>query len=307
MKNGLGIVMAVGFGVAWLQLPAVAEDKPVAATVATNAPKLSPQEQKERWSYAIGMNIGNSIKRGGVELDLDTILAAIRDVLAGRDPKITDQQVQEAFNSYRSESQSRLEETRKQSAERNKKAADEFMAQNKSKPGVKTHTVSLPGGGTAEMQYKVITEGTGAVPKSNDVVLVNYRGTLINGKEFDSSAKHGDKPARFPVNRVVRGWTEALQLMKVGSKWEVYLPSSLAYGDKASGPLIEPGSALIFEMELTGIEAPQPTPAPTAPLTSDVIKVPSAEELKKGAKIEVIKAEDLEKMTNAAAQKQEKK
>ena len=105
------------------------------------------------------------------------------------------------------------------------------------------------------MQYKVITEGTGAIPKTNDTVTVNYRGTLIDGKEFDSSAKHGGKPAKFQVNRVVRGWTEALEKMKVGSKWEIYLPSTLAYGDNGYGPSIEPGSTLIFEMELVGIEA----------------------------------------------------
>jgi FKBP-type peptidyl-prolyl cis-trans isomerase FklB len=272
--------------------------------VATNAPKLSPQEQKERWSYAIGANIGSNIKRGGVDLDVDVMAGAIKDMLAGKDSKLTELQAQEAFKSYQTESRAKQDEMRKQSAEKNKKAGETFLAENKNKPGVKTHTVSLPGGGTAEMQYKVITEGTGAIPKSNDVVLVNYRGTLVNGKEFDSSAKRGDKPARFPVNRVVRGWTEALQLMKTGSKWEIYLPPSLAYGDNGSGAAIEPGSTLVFEMELTGIEAPPPPTAPAAsaaPLTSDVIKVPSAEGLKKGEKIEVIKAEDLEKMTNAAA------
>ena len=302
--------MAVGFGVALLQLPAAAQDKPAATNVATNAPKLSPQEQKERWSYAIGMNIGNSIKRGGVDLDVDTMASAMKDVVAGREPKITDKQAQEAFMSYQAEARSKQDELRKQSAEKNKKAGEAFLAENKNKPGVKTQMVSLADGATAELQYKVITEGTGAIPKSNDVVLVNYHGRLINGKEFDSSTKRGDKPARFPVNRVVRGWTEALQLMKVGSKWEVYIPASLAYGDSGSGALIEPGSTLIFEMELAGIEAPPPPPtappmpaAPPAPLTSDVIKVPSKAELDKGAKIEVIKAEDLEKMTNAAAQK----
>ena len=308
MKTGFNIAMAVGFGVALLQLTAAAQEKPAAANVATNAPKLSPQEQKERWSYAIGMNIGNSVKRGGVDLDLDTMMAAMKDVLAGKDPKITDQQAQEAFRSYQVESRSKQEELRKQSAEKNKKAGEAFLAENKNKPGVKTHTATLPGGGTADMQYKVITEGAGATPKSNDVVLVNYRGTLTNGKEFDSSP--AGAPRKFPVGRVVRGWTEALQMMKVGSKWEIYLPSSLAYGDRGYGPNIEPSATLIFEMELTGIETPPPPSAPTAPsassvptapLTSDVIKVPSAEELKKGAKIEVIKAEDLEKMTKAAA------
>jgi FKBP-type peptidyl-prolyl cis-trans isomerase FklB len=155
------------------------------------------------------------------------------------------------------------------------------------------------------MQYKVITEGTGAMPKSNDTVTVNYRGTLVNGKEFDSSTKHGDKPAKFQVNRVVRGWTEALQMMKAGSKWEVYIPSALAYGDKGN-PSIEPGSTLIFEVELLGADVPAPPPPPAQPLTSDIIRVPSAEELKKGAKIEVIKAEDLEKLTNSATKKPEK-
>lgn len=310
MRTGFRIAMAVGFGVALLQLPAAAQDKPAAANVATNAPKLSPQEKKERWSYAIGVNIGNNIKRGGVDLDVDVLATAMKDMLAGKESKLTEQQSQEAFRTYQTESRSKQDELRKQSAEKNKKAGDAFLAENKNKPGVKTHTVSLPGGGTAELQYKVITEGTGAIPKSNDVVLVNYHGRLLSGKEFDSSAKHGDKPARFPVTRVVRGWTEALQLMKTGSKWEIYLPANLAYGDNGNAPTIEPGTTLVFDMELTGIEAPPPAvapPAPAAPLTSDVIKVPSAEELKKGAKIEVIKAEDIEKMTNSAAQKPEKK
>ena len=145
------------------------------------------------------------------------------------------------------------------------------------------------------MQYKVITEGTGAIPKSNDTVTVNYRGTLINGKEFDSSAKLGPAGQVPGQPRVVRGWTEALQMMKAGSKWELYLPSTLAYGDHGYRPNIEPGATLIFEMELLGSEAPPPPPPPAQPLTSDIIRVPSAEELKKGAKIEVIKPEDLEK------------
>jgi FKBP-type peptidyl-prolyl cis-trans isomerase len=299
--------MAVGFGVALLHLPSAAQEKPPGANVSTNAPKLSPQEQKERWSYAIGVSIGSNIKRGGIDLDVDVLANAIKDIVAGKESKLTEQQSQEAFRSYQMESRAKQDEMRKQSAEKNKKAGEAFLAENKSKPGVKTQTVSLPKEGTAELQYKVITEGTGAIPKSNDVVLVYYHGRLIDGKEFDSSSKRGDKPARFQVNRVVRGWTEALQMMKVGSKWEIYIPASLAYGDNGSGPLIEPGSTLVFDLELTAIEAPPPPPAPAAapapagPLTSDIIKVPSAEELKKGAKIEVIKAEDLEKMTNAAA------
>jgi len=326
MRNGLKLTLALGFGVALLQLTAAAEDKQaptnapaaVARPSPTNAPaaapKLSPAELKQNMSYAIGMNIGNSIKRGGVELDVEAMSGAIKDVLADRTLKLTDQQAQEAMRSYQTEARAKQQQMQAQLAEKNKKEGEAFLAENKKKPDVKTHTVKLDDGTTAEMQYKVITEGTGAMPKTNDTVTVNYRGTLINGKEFDSSAKRG-QPAKFPVTRVVRGWTEALQMMKAGSKWELYLPSALAYGDRGYGPNIEPSATLIFEMELTGIEAPPPPPvaptssaaptAPAAPLTSDIIRVPSAEELKKGAKIEVIKAEDLEKLTNSAAKKPE--
>jgi FKBP-type peptidyl-prolyl cis-trans isomerase FklB len=262
---------------------------------------------KHNMSYAIGMDIGNNLKRGGVELDADVLASALKDAIAGKEMKLTDQQVQEAINNYRNSARTKREEDRKKAAEKNHKEGEAFLAETAKKPGVKTVDVKLADGTTAQMEYKVITEGTGAIPKSNDTVVVNYRGTLINGKEFDSSAKHGGQPAKFPVNRVVRGWTEALQMMKTGSKWELYLPASLAYGEAGSGANIEPGATLIFEMELTGIEAPPPPPAPPAPLTSDIIRVPSAEELKKGAKIEVIKPEDLEKLTNAAAQKLEKK
>ena len=300
MKYGLKLALAVGCGVALLQLTGTAQPKE------TNAPaqKLDPKEQKERMSYAIGMDIGNNLKRGAVELDLDVLASAMKDAMAGQPSKLTDQQKQEAIMMYRQEARTKMEEERKKTAEKNKAEGAAFLAENKKKPGVKTKDVTLPDGTTAELQYKVITEGTGPMPKTNDTVSVNYRGTLVNGKEFDSSAKRGGQPAKFPVNRVVRGWTEALEMMKTGSKWELYLPSTLAYGDQGFGPNVEPGSTLIFEIELVGSESPQPPP-PAQPLTSDIIRVPSAEELKKGAKIEVIKAEDLEKLTNAAAMKAE--
>jgi FKBP-type peptidyl-prolyl cis-trans isomerase FklB len=301
--------MAFGFGIALLQLTAAAQNKPAALNVSTNAPKLSPEEQKHNMSYAIGTDIGNNLKRGGVDLDLEVLTGAMKDAMAGKPSQLADPQVREAINSYRQAARAKQEETRRQTAEKNKKEGATFLAENKKKPDIKTLEVKLQDGTTAEMQYKVLTEGTGAVPKTNDSVTVNYRGTLINGKEFDNSNKRS-QPTKLQVNRVVRGWTEALERMKVGSKWELYLPSTLAYGDNGQGPTIEPGSTLIFEMELTGVEAPAPPAPPPAsppPLTSDIIKVPSAEELKKGAKIEVIKAEDLEKMTNAAAQKPEKK
>jgi FKBP-type peptidyl-prolyl cis-trans isomerase FklB len=134
--------------------------------------------------------------------------------------KLTDQQAAEAMRSYQMEARAKHEQVQRELSEKNKKEGAAFLAENKTKPGIKTHTVTLEDGTTAEMQYKVITEGTGATPKTNDTVTVNYRGTLINGKEFDSSAKRG-QPAKFQVNRVVRGWTEALQMMKAGSKWEL--------------------------------------------------------------------------------------
>ncbi len=310
MRNGLNVALALGVSATLLQWAGAAEDKaatPPAPKPATNAPaaapKLSPEEQKQNMSYAIGMNIGNSIKRGAVDLDVDAMSGAIKDVLAGRPTKLTEPQAQEAMRAYQMEARAKHEQIQRELAEKNKKEGEAFLAENKNKPGVKTQAVKLDDGSTAEFEYKVLTEGTGASPKTNDTVTVNYRGTLINGKEFDSSAKRG-QPAKFQVNRVIKGWTEALQMMKVGSKWELYIPSTLAYRD-TGGPGIEPGSTLIFEVELLGIDAPQPPPAPAQPLTSDIIRVPSAEELKKGAKIEVIKAEDLEKYTNSAAKKAE--
>ncbi len=253
--------------------------------------KAQFKDEKEKASYAIGMYFGNQIKRGNLDLDADVVAGAMKDILAGKEARITDQEGMQVIRSYQMESKRKL-------AEKNEAEGAKFLAENKKKDGVKTQTVTLPDGKTAEWQYKVITEGTGEIPKSNDVVSVTYRGTLIDGKEFDSSAKHGGAPLKRAANQLIRGWTEALQMMKVGSKWELYLPPALAYGEHGT-PTIEPGSTLVFEVELLGVEAPKPPPvagmAHPQPLTSDIIKVPSAEELKKGAKIEVIKPEDVAK------------
>jgi FKBP-type peptidyl-prolyl cis-trans isomerase FklB len=284
MKMRHNLILAAGLALS-LSQPVWAADE-----------KSDFKDDKDKASYAIGMYFGNQVKRGNMDVDADTINNAMRDVLAGKPLKLTDQQAQEAIRNYQQAEQKRV-------ADKNKKEGEAFLAENKKKPGVKTHEVKLQDGSSAEMQYKVITEGTGEIPKSNDVVQVNYRGTLIGGKEFDSSAKHGGQPSKFPVTRVVRGWTEALEMMKVGSKWELYLPAALAYGDRGYPPDIAPGAALIFEMELVGIEPPAPPPAPAQPLTSDIIRVPSAEELKKGAKIEVLKPEDVEKAKKEAEDK----
>ncbi len=289
MRIGYKLAFVATLGMALCQVPArAADDKPAA----------NFKDDREKASYGIGMYFGNQVKRSNMDVDTDTIVSAMKDVLAGKDLKLTEPQAQEAIRTYQTEA-------RKKAAEKNKKEGQAFLEANKTKPGVKTKEVQVQEGTNtvnAELQYKIITEGTGATPKSNDTVTVNYKGTLINGKEFDSSAKHG-QPMKFMANRVIRGWTEALQMMKVGSKWELYIPSALAYGDMGN-PNIEPGSTLIFEIELVSIEPPQPAPTPQ-PLTSDIIKVPSADELKKGAKIEVIKPEDAARMA-AEAQAKEK-
>jgi len=294
MRNGIKLILAAGIGVALLQTSLRAADD-----------KAELKTQKEKVSYGIGMNIGNNLKRSGYDIDIDVLSAALRDVLGGKDLKLTEAQAREALTAYAKEMNTKREEERAQKAEKNKKEGEEFLAANKQKEGVKTHVVTLADGKTtAELQYKVLKEGTGPMPKSNDIVTVNYKGTLINGTEFDSSAKAG-APMKRAANQLIRGWTEALVMMKAGSKWQLFIPSSLGYADRGSGALIEPGATLIFEVELLSSEAPVP-PAAAQPLTSDIIKVPSADELKKGAKIEVIKPEDVEKKLKEG-QAQEKK
>jgi len=286
MKMGLKSILTAAMAISCLQAATAADDK------------AALKDTKEKVSYAIGMNVGNNLKRGGYEIDVEILSAAIRDVLAGTETKLNETEAREALNGYQKELGAKREEERKKSAEKNKKEGEQWLAENKRKTGVRVQEVKMPDGTMAELQYKVIKEGDGAIPKTNDTVSVNYRGTLTNGKEFDSSAKHG-QPGKFQVNRVVKGWTEALQMMKTGSKWELYIPSALAYGDFGSGPDIQPGSTLIFEVELLSIDTPPP-------LTSDIIRVPSAEELKAGAKVEVIKPEDVEK-AKAEAEKAAKK
>ena len=284
-------VICVGLGL--LQLALGAEEK---------APF---KDQKEKISYGIGMNIGNNLKRSGYDVDVDILAGAIKDVMAGKELRLNDAQAREALMNYQKELNAKREDERLKLAEKNRKEGDAFLAENKKKEGIKILTVTLPDGtNSAELQYKVLTEGTGEMPKSNDTVTVNYRGTLIDGKEFDSSAKRG-QPAKFEMTRVIKGWTEALKMMKTGSKWQLFVPSALAYGDRPFGQLIEPGSTLIFDLELLTTEAAPQLTSPQ-PLTSDIIKVPSAEELKKGAKIEVIKPEEVEKKIKEEKEKEEK-
>jgi FKBP-type peptidyl-prolyl cis-trans isomerase FklB len=208
----------------------------------------SPQlkDQKDKVSYSIGMQIGFNLGRQKVDINPDILAAGIKDALANK-PQLTPDQVKDVMAQFEKD----MEQKQKELGDKNKTEGAKFLEENKKKPDVKTTASGL--------QYKLIKEGTGAQPKATDMVTVNYRGTLIDGTEFDSSYKRG-QPATFPVNGVIKGWTEALQLMKQGSKYQLFIPANLAYGERAMGPDIGPNSTLIFEVELQDIK-PAPTPA----------------------------------------------
>jgi len=261
------------------------------------------KDTKEKNSYAIGVMIANDMKRnlqrGNYEVDPEVVARAFGEYFTGKPTIITDQDAQNIVRTYSTELRQQAEAKRKAEGEKNKQEGEAFLAANKQKEGV----ISLPSG----LQYKVVTAGEGAKPTANDTVSVHYRGTLIDGTEFDSSIGRG-QPASFKVTGVIKGWTEALQLMPVGSKWQLTIPSDLAYGPNGSPPKIGPNAVLQFDVEL--LEIKQATPPPPQPVvTSDIIKVPSKAELEKGAKIEVIKQADLDKLQKEAQEKaaQEKK
>lgn len=221
---------------------AAAPQNPPAAPT-PNLPSSPFKTEKEKASYAIGLQVGGSIARQSVDVDPDVLLQGIKDAIAGK-PVMSDEEVRATMTQLQNEMRARQEIKAKAASEANKKEGDAFMAANKSKEGV----VTLPSG----LQYKVLKAGTGPKPTASDSVVCNYRGTLINGKEFDSSYKRGE-PATFPVGGVIKGWTEALQLMPVGSKWQLFIPPSLAYGDRGAGADIGPDATLIFEVELLSI------------------------------------------------------
>jgi FKBP-type peptidyl-prolyl cis-trans isomerase FklB len=207
--------------------------------------KKELKTQKEKASYALGMSMVDSIKMNSIDVDTDALLQGIKDSLTGGKMLMTEADARGIIASLQKDLQAKAQERMKAQSAKNLKEGEEFLAKNKGKEGVKT----LPSG----LQYKIITEGKGRSPKATDTVTVNYRGTLIDGTEFDSSVKHGG-PAKFPVNGVIKGWTEGLQLMKEGSKYDLYVPSNLAYGDRAAGPAIGPNATLIFEVELLKVE-----------------------------------------------------
>jgi FKBP-type peptidyl-prolyl cis-trans isomerase len=210
---------------------------------AQDAPAL--KDEKEKRSYALGTTLGQQLRQQNVEVDLDILLRGIKDVLSGAKAAMTEEEVRASLTQLQTEMQNKQMEKMKQLAEKNQKEGEAFLAANKSKEGV----VALPSG----LQYKIITAGTGKKPTADDTVVCHYRGTLIDGTEFDSSYKRNE-PATFPLKGVIKGWTEALQLMPVGSKWQLFVPSSLGYGERGAGNQIGPNATLIFEVELISIK-----------------------------------------------------
>ncbi|GAC1700913.1 MAG: hypothetical protein NVS9B4_03240 [Candidatus Acidiferrum sp.] len=236
---------------------------------------------KEKASYAIGMSIGKSMQRDGAEVDPDILARGLKDVLAGKKSLLTDDEAKTALGALQNDLRSKQEAKMVAASEANKKAGDDFLAANKTKEGV----VTLPSG----LQYKILKPGNGPKPTIEDSVVCNYKGSLLNGTEFDSSYKRG-QPASFPVGQIIKGWSEALQLMPVGSTWQLFVPPDLAYGPRGSAPVIGPSETLVFEVELLSIQPKgQAADAPAAsaqPNDSDAPKstgAPKVADTPKGA------------------------
>jgi FKBP-type peptidyl-prolyl cis-trans isomerase FklB len=228
------------FAVLSLLLPMLGEEK-----------SLQLKDQNDKVSYSIGLNIGMNLSKQKVSVNPEILTAGIKDGIAGK-PQLTQEQIKEVMTTLEKD----MQQKQHAAAEKNAGEGTKFLEENKKKEGVKTTASGL--------QYKVIKEGSGPQAKATDVVTVNYRGTLIDGTEFDSSYKRGE-PATFPLNGVIKGWTEGVQLMKVGSKYQFVIPSNLGYGDRAVGPDITPNSTLIFEVELLGVKPPEGGAASSAP------------------------------------------
>ena len=217
------------------------------------------KDQKDKVSYAIGLDIGTTMKRQLIDVNEDVMNQGIKDGLSGAKPLMTEEETKATMAAFQKDMMAKQAEAKKKLGEKNAAEGKKFLDENKTKEGVKTTASGL--------QYKVLKEGSGASPKATDTVKVNYRGTTIDGKEFDSSYKRGE-PASFPVNRVIKGWTEALQLMKPGAKYQLFIPSDLAYGERGAGPDIGPNSTLLFDVELLEVVPPNTSPSPK-PAASD--------------------------------------
>jgi FKBP-type peptidyl-prolyl cis-trans isomerase FklB len=213
------------------------------AAFAADAPEL--KNDKEKISYSIGMGIAGDLKRGSVDVDTDLLIKGLKDSYGGGKTILSEDEARKTIADFQKTLMAKQAETMHKLAEKNKGEGEKFLAENGKKEGVKT----LPSG----LQYKEITPGKGKSPKTTDTVTTHYKGTLIDGTEFDSSYKRGE-PVSFPVSGVIAGWTEALQLMKEGAKWQLFVPSNLAYGELGAGRVVGPSATLIFEVELISVE-----------------------------------------------------
>ena len=218
----------------------------VKAPAAKSPDAMELKTEKDKLSYAIGVNVGRSLQKDAVEVEANIVTQGLKDALAGGKTLITEDEAKALITALQTDLHKKQDQAMQAAGEANKKQGEAFLAANKAKDGV----VTLPSG----LQYKVLTEGKGPKPTPSDTVVCNYKGTLIDGTEFDSSYKRG-QPATFPVGQVIKGWTEALQLMPVGSKWELFIPSEMAYGPRGPTPAIGANSTLIFEVELLSIQA----------------------------------------------------
>jgi FKBP-type peptidyl-prolyl cis-trans isomerase len=218
---------------------------PLNAGAAQEASALTGE--KEKLSYAVGLNLGNQLRAQSIDVDADPLTTGLRDALSGGKPLLTEQEVRGLLNGLQNKMKRKQVALQGEMVVRNKKEGEAFLAENKARDGV----VALESG----LQYKILKAADGKKPTADDTVVCHYRGTLIDGTEFDSSYKR-KQPATFQVQKVIKGWTEALQLMPVGSKWQLFIPSGLAYGQRGTGRGIGPNATLVFEVELIAIEDP---------------------------------------------------
>ena len=258
--------MALSVGTSTAQQPPAANSQPSTAAKTQKTPAAKPHTapgtksdtpaakgntapalttDKEKGSYALGMNIGRGLSKQPVDLDPAAVARGLQDAMSGAKPELTDEEAAADLAQLQDQVKKATEAKMQELAAENQKAGAAFLAENKTKEGV----VTLPSG----LQYKVLTAGTGPKPAATDTVVCQYKGTLLDGTEFDSSYKRG-QPATFAVGRVIKGWTEALQLMPVGSKWQLFIPAELAYGERGAGNVIPPNATLVFEVELVSIQ-----------------------------------------------------
>lgn len=233
------------------------------ASIGLAQDKAQLKDEKDKASYSIGYETGEGFKKQKIEVNLEVLIAGLKDSMAGKDAALSKEDREKVLQALQKELIEKQMTASKELAAKNAAEGTKFLEENKKKEGVKTTASGL--------QYKVLKEGSGPSPKETDTVVCNYRGTLLDGTEFDSSYKRNE-PMTFQVNRVIKGWIEALQLMKPGAKYQLFIPASLAYGERGVGQTIGPNATLLFEVELLSIA--QPSPSPTLPPGAPTTQVP---------------------------------